>query len=199
MSEIFETDKIELEKPDLHEGASRKFLPVPIILWVSVVLFGICYLAIQTEDTDMGRGDSRSPVTAASTATAADPELGATLYKKHCQACHQPTGMGVGSAFPPLVGSEWVSAEPELISAIVLHGISGEIEVKGTVFKGVMPPFKSKLNPEEIAAVTTYVRSSWGNSAEPVDAATVEQVVEKTSERSKPWKGGAELKEQSWK
>lgn len=198
MSGRFSTDKIQKEKPDLHEGSSLKFLPVPFTLWVCLAIFGICYLAMQTKNTELGRGDKRSPVTA-STAAAGDPELGATLYKKHCQACHQPTGKGLGSAFPPLVGSEWVNGDPETISAIVLHGIQGEIEVKGTVFKGLMPTFKSKLTPEEIAAVTTYVRSSWGNSAGPVDTTTVEKILEKTSERTKPWKGGVELKEQSWK
>lgn len=199
MSEIFETDKIEKEKPDLSEGSSKTFLPVPITLWLALTVFGIGYLALQTQNTDLDRGDKRSPVKPVAATAASDPELGGTLYKKHCQACHQPTGKGLGSAFPPLVGSEWVNSEPELISAIVLHGIRGEIEVNGTVFKGLMPTFKSKLTAEEIAAVTTYVRSTWGNNAGAVDTTTVERVMEKTSQRTKPWKGGAELKEQSWK
>lgn len=125
--------------------------------------------------------------------------LGADLYKKNCQACHQPTGLGVGSAFPPLKGSEWVLGSEEMVPAIVTHGISGEIQVGGKTFKGVMPSFKTKLTPQEIAAVATHVRNSWGNQASGVAQATVERVQQQTSERAKPWTGGAELKEQLWK
>jgi mono/diheme cytochrome c family protein len=38
-----------------------------------------------------------------------------------------------------------------------------------------MAPFFSKLNDQEIAAVLTYIRASWGNSGAPVPAADVER------------------------
>ena len=36
-----------------------------------------------------------------------------------------------------------------------------------------MPSLGYRLNDEQIAAVVTYVRNSWGNAASPVSAETV--------------------------
>ena len=203
MSHPYEADQIAYEKPDLHEASSTRFLVVPLTLWSVLVVFGVCYLGFNTARTDWKEGDKRSPRATPTTSGSLTPQdlskLGADLYKKHCQACHQPTGLGVGSAFPPLQGSEWVLGAEQMVPAIVMHGISGEIQVGGKTFKGVMPPFKTKLTPQEIAAVASHVRTSWGNQASAVSLATVERVQQQTSERAKPWMGGAELKEQLWK
>jgi mono/diheme cytochrome c family protein len=198
MSRPFRDDLLSREKPDLMEADSPTYLFVPKLLWLSLAIFGISYLALQTSDGRLADGDKRSGKTAAARVDARDPALGATLYKKNCQACHQPTGLGIPGAFPPLAGSEWVNGDARMVSAIVLHGISGPIEVKGARFNGAMPTFKSKLSPQEIAAVTTYVRGAWGNHSDAIAAETVEMVARETSARTHPWKGGAELKEQAW-
>jgi mono/diheme cytochrome c family protein len=36
-----------------------------------------------------------------------------------------------------------------------------------------MPPYGHVLNDDEVAAVVTYLRASWGNKARPVTAAQV--------------------------
>ena len=42
--------------------------------------------------------------------------------------CHQPTGLGLPNMFPPLAGSDWVTAPgPERLIRIVLHGFQGPI------------------------------------------------------------------------
>lgn len=202
MSHPYEADRIAAEKPDPREASSTRFMAVPLTLWSALIVFGCCYLGMHTATTGWSEGDKRSPKGAV-TSNSVTPEnlsqLGAEVYKKNCQACHQPTGLGVGSAFPPLKGSEWVLGAEEMVPAIVAHGISGEIQVGGKAFKGAMPPFKGKLTPQEIAAVTTHVRSSWGNQASGVTPQTVERVLQQTGDRAKPWSGGAELKEQAWK
>jgi mono/diheme cytochrome c family protein len=198
MSRPYKEDLIDREKPDLMEANSQTFLIVPKLLFVAMAIFGVSYLTLQTKDAHLGEGDKRGARAVVVPVSAADPQLGATLYKKNCQACHQPTGLGIPKAFPPLAGSEWVNGDPQTLCAIVLHGISGPIEVNGATFKGVMPAFKGKLSPTEVAAVTTYLRASWNNQSAAIDAETVEQVARKTSDRSGPWKGGAELKEQIW-
>jgi mono/diheme cytochrome c family protein len=53
----------------------------------------------------------------------------------------------------------------------VLNGMTGEISVNGAKYNGVMPAWKTKLSPAEVAAVITYIRSSWGNKAPPVTEA----------------------------
>lgn len=201
MSRSYEADLIESEKSDPKEASSTRFMAVPLTLWSVLVVFGCSYLAINTASADWREGDKRTPKSAESAAKseAVDmTKLGADVYKKNCQACHQPTGLGVGAAFPPLKDSEWVLGAEEYVPAIVAHGLRGEIEVQGKKFKGVMPAFKSKLSPDEIAAVATHLRTTWGNQAAAVTTETVDRVLEQTKSRTTSWAGGAELKEQGW-
>jgi cytochrome c oxidase subunit 2 len=78
-------------------------------------------------------------------------ERGAKVYAANCQACHQANGQGVKGAFPALDGSPIVMNKEQQI-AILLNG------------KNAMPPWKA-LSDVELAAVATYVKNSWGNSA----------------------------------
>jgi mono/diheme cytochrome c family protein len=50
-----------------------------------------------------------------------------------------------------------------------------------------MPAHGDILSDEEIAAVLSYVRQTWGNSAAPVDAAAVKDARTQTAGRTKPW------------
>ncbi len=80
------------------------------------------------------------------------PELiarGEKVYQANCQVCHQPTGLGVPPAFPPLAGSKVVANTPELLQ-ILLNG------------RNAMPAWKS-LSDVELGAVATHVKSSFGN------------------------------------
>ena len=78
-------------------------------------------------------------------------ERGAKVYAANCQACHQANGLGVKGAFPALDGSQLVMNKEQQI-AIMLNG------------KGAMPPWK-QLSDIELAAVATYIKNNWGNSA----------------------------------
>ena len=118
---------------------------------------------------------------------------GATVYAGNCVACHQGNGLGIAGAFPPLDGSGWVNAEPELLVQILLHGVQGEMEVLGNVYNGVMPAM-AHLSDEELAAVSTYIRTSWSNASGEVDAALFAEQRERFDAGRGPWAGGAELK-----
>ena len=100
---------------------------------------------------------------------------GAALYAQQCAACHQANGQGLAGAFPPLSGAEWVTADPQVPVKILLAGLSGQITVKGQTYNGAMPAFGSVFNDAEIAAIVSYVRTSWENDAGEV---TAEQVAE---------------------
>ena len=93
---------------------------------------------------------------------------GKVLYQ-NCVACHQATGLGVPSTFPPLAGSEWATGNEERVIRVLLHGMSGKLTVKDTSYNGNMPAFGQGLGfnwtDDKIAAVLSYVRQSWGNSA----------------------------------
>ncbi|HJV44068.1 cytochrome c [Caulobacter sp.] len=76
-----------------------------------------------------------------------------SLFMDNCSACHQATGKGVKGAFPPLAGSPLVQGDPKIVITTVLNGRAG------------MPAFKDDLSDADLAAILTYVRSSWGNKA----------------------------------
>ncbi|MCC6930181.1 MAG: cytochrome c [Gemmatimonadaceae bacterium] len=103
-----------------------------------------------------------------------------------CQTCHQENGEGLPNLYPPLAGSEWLTGEPEIAIAIVLHGMQGEITVKGQKYNNVMAPWAS-LSDAQIAAILTYERSSWGNTAAAVTADQVAAVRAATTSRTTPW------------
>ncbi len=85
-----------------------------------------------------------------------------------CAACHGPDGSGlkVGPALmaPSLIGSKIVLEDPDAPMLVVLKGIAKE----NMDFMGVMAPLASALDDEKLAAVMTYIRNEWGNSASPV-------------------------------
>lgn len=112
---------------------------------------------------------------------------GAKTYATYCSACHQANGQGVAGMFPPVAGSEWVTGDAATLIRILLHGVEGKIEVAGETYAGHMPPWGGAIKDPEMAALATYLRSSWGNKAEPVSTATVAELRKAHASRKKPW------------
>lgn len=167
------------EKPEPTEGASK--VPWYVLTAVlGLLTWGFVYLLTVPHERAMP-----APVVA-SAGAAVD---GAAVFTARCQACHQTTGLGLPGVFPPLAGSEWVSGDPGVMVQILLHGLSGEIEVNGSRYAGLMPAFGQQLTDAELAAVASYVRGSWGNEAAEVDAAFVKSQRAKTSAQAGPWQG----------
>ena len=127
--------------------------------------------------------------------TGTDKELfikGAEVYGRegHCITCHQQDGLGlVASQFPPLALSRWVTGDPERLTKLALHGVSGPMSVRGVDYVGRVPmtPFKF-LSDEELAAVLTFTRNRWGNKASPVYPEFVGRIRAKTDDRGTFWK-----------
>ncbi|MEO8335483.1 MAG: cytochrome c [bacterium] len=94
---------------------------------------------------------------------------GAAVFQR-CASCHQATGAGIPGIYPPLAGSEIVAGPPARVIGIVLRGLSGPVVVRGATYNAAMPPFGTgqPLSDAEVAAVLTYVRSSWGNASPPI-------------------------------
>lgn len=131
-----------------------------------------------------------TPDTAAMQAAApAAPAAGAVDGKAEylvCQTCHQENGEGLPNLYPPLAGSEIINGDPTVPIAIILHGLQGEITVKGQKFNNVMAPWAS-LSDAQIAAILTYERSSWGNASSAVTPEQVASVRSITASRTGPW------------
>ncbi|MDB6171750.1 MAG: cytochrome c class [Chthoniobacteraceae bacterium] len=121
---------------------------------------------------------------------AADPAVlaqGKAGYMTLCFACHQPTGLGLPMVFPPLVKNEYVLGDPKRFAAMILKGVMGPITVDGKPYANVMPAQELLLNDEKIAAILTYVRSSFGNNASPVSPEIVATARKEFIEKKTSW------------
>lgn len=97
--------------------------------------------------------------------------IGQQKYEQFCAACHKADGKGLPPMYPALKGSSVAVGKP--ISRhidLILNGIPGS---------SGMQPYKDQLTDEEIAAITTYERNSWGNDTndiiQPADVAALRQ------------------------
>jgi mono/diheme cytochrome c family protein/glucose/arabinose dehydrogenase len=113
-------------------------------------------------------------------------EQGRILYAA-CIGCHQITGEGSVGMAPPLMGSAIVQGPPDTLARILLHGMEGPYTMLDMEFEGAMVPVPMQ-NDAELAAVMTYIRRAWGNSADPVDAGVIAATRSAHPERSTPWK-----------
>jgi len=96
-----------------------------------------------------------------------DEHPGEVIYKRHCLACHQRDAGGIPGMYPPLVNNKVISGNKAELIGIVLNGMSGEIEVNGEVYNGIMASYKS-LSDKEVSDVLNYLRSGFGNAADDV-------------------------------
>jgi mono/diheme cytochrome c family protein len=99
------------------------------------------------------------PGPAAPGAVAAAASVGAKVYAANCAGCHQASGIGRPPIIPGLAGNYSVTAtDPSNVIGAVLNGL--EPWNHGPA----MPSFAAGLSDAEIAAVTNYVRTAWGNT-----------------------------------
>jgi mono/diheme cytochrome c family protein len=110
-----------------------------------------------------------------------------------CAQCHQENGLGLAGTYPPLSGSEIVLGEPQTLARILLHGLQGDLKVAGAIYNGQMPAW-DRLSDAQIAAVLTFIRSTWKNNAPPVDAALITAIRTESAARTQAWTW-AELRE----
>lgn len=105
----------------------------------------------------------------------------------YCITCHQEAGTGLQKAgYPTLVGQEWVLGDEERLIKLALHGLYGPMNIMGNHYEGQVPmmAFKGLLKDDEIAAVLTYVRNSFGNKASVIDPNKVKEVRAATKDRN---------------
>lgn len=108
-----------------------------------------------------------------------DPKLvqaGQAIYIDNCSACHRSNGEGTPGTFPPMKGDATVQdRDPTTIIRVILDGAHAvATDARPTPLS--MPSFKWKLSNDEVAAVASYVRSTWGNAASPVSASDVQSL-----------------------
>lgn len=106
---------------------------------------------------------------------------GKAIYMREgmCVTCHQENGKGLEiSGFPPLTPNPWIAGDEERLIKLVLKGLQGPLEVNGKKYPGQVPmmAFGRMLKDDEIAAVLTYVRNSFGNKSSAITTEKVQTV-----------------------
>jgi ubiquinol-cytochrome c reductase cytochrome b subunit len=173
-----------------HRALARRpfvipFTVISVGLIVGITLYSAKIIGAEQAASPVGQtpvegyGASPSPelipniaLTYPKAATQTAPS-GAAVYTQNCASCHAANGKGLPSAIPPLAGNPYATGAPNKVIGTVLNGLTGGVSVNGAKYNGVMPAWKTKLSPAEVAAVISYIRSSWGNKASPVTEAQV--------------------------
>ncbi len=168
--------------------------PVPVALLV--LLFLLLYLGMVYFDHHSGwfSAEVYSPYASLADLQAYQPrgsgsplDRGRAVYEQICALCHNSDGKGKPGTAPPFAGSEWVLGSPSRVIRIPLSGLSGPVQVNGTDWNLSMPNMGAALSEDDLAAVLTFIRQSWGNKATAITPEQVKAVRAEVGNRSQPW------------
>jgi mono/diheme cytochrome c family protein len=177
-----------------------KLTPVPVALFI--LLFLLLYWGMVFFDEHSGWFSPAvyAPYHSADELALYQPPTGGPsllrgkeVYETICGLCHNNDGKGKPGQAPPFVGSEWALGEPSHMIRIPLVGLTGPVEVTGKQYNLSMPAMGAALSDDDLAAVLTYIRSSWGNHASVITPDQVKAIRAKVGKRTQPWTA-AELK-----
>jgi len=116
-----------------------------------VVLVSLCAMLIGSMSALAQKFDLKASIT-----------RGKDVYTAQCMSCHMEQGEGIESVYPPLAKSDYLMADKKRSIDEVLHGLTGQIKVKGATYDGVMTGFET-LSDQDISDVLNYIRNSFGN------------------------------------
>jgi mono/diheme cytochrome c family protein len=102
-------------------------------------------------------------------------KAGADLYNGSCVACHQQNARGIPGVYPSLVESQVVLGDPAVFALWVVKG-QRPASLPAGRYGTVMPQF-GWMKEADIAALLTYLRTSFGNSAPPVEPAALSRAL----------------------
>ena len=127
-----------------------------------------------------GRDEPHSPTNGNRIAAALTP--GEDVYRSFCARCHRDDGSGVPNVFPALAGNPSVLTEDTTsLIRLLVEGGNSPATVAGPP-RQAMPGFVGTLADVQIANVLSYIRSAWGNNAQPIttnDVSTLRQTLHK--------------------
>ena len=182
--------------PDTEPTVTRSAAP----MWIIVVTLTLLFFGGLFLDSHGGWFDAKvyAPYNSAEKLEAFQPKSGAAaaaaqgkrVYDAVCGICHGPDGNGKPGQAPPLAGSEWVVTKGiNRLAHIPLIGVSSTIVVEGKEWNLNMAAMGAALPASDLAAVLTYIRTSWGNKAGEVTADDIKKVRAEIGKSLQPLNG----------
>ena len=177
---------------DAEPQAGRTAVPV----WLIVLFFLLLYWGMVYFDQHSGWFNAQvyTPYRSAAELVIYQPPTGGpdlsrgkAVYENICGLCHNNDGSGKSGQAPPFVGSEWALGSPNRMIRIPLAGLAGPIQVNGQPWNLAMPAMGAALPDDDLAAVLTYIRQSWGNKASAITPEQVKAVRAEVGNRTQPW------------
>lgn len=182
--------------PLAAETAEPRAGGTTVPVWIIILLFLLLYWGMVYFDQHSGWFSPEVYAPYHSTAElvmyqppSGGPDLtrGKAVYENICGLCHGNDGMGKPGQAPPFVKSEWVLGSPNRMIRIPLAGLAGPVQVAGQPWNLAMPAMGASLPDDDLAAVLTYIRQSWGNQAPAVTPEQVKAVKAEVGNRTQPW------------
>lgn len=130
--------------------------------------------------------DKQKPLDAASQIRM---DQGEGLFASHCAVCHGVNGEGTTALAPQLSQSRRITQAPEQLMRIIMHGISGPLQVAGVEWNSVMPGMShlAEFDDEGISGLITFLRRSWGHNGGPIQPDAIADVRHQVASREVPW------------
>jgi len=169
-------------------------------MWIIVVTLALLFTGGLYLDNHGGWFNSKvyAPYKSVDQLEAFQPKSGAAavaaqgkkVYEAVCGICHGVDGAGKPGQAPPLAGSEWVITKGDSrLAHIPLQGLSGAITVEGKQWNLNMAAMGAALSDSDLAAVLTYMRTSWGNKAGEVSVDDVKKARDAIGGHAQPMSG----------
>lgn len=188
----------EPQQPSLtpSEAAEPRAGDTAVPVWLIIVLFVLLYWGMVYFDQHSGWFNPHiyTPYRSADELALYQPPTGGpdlmrgrAVYENICGLCHNNDGMGKPGQAPPFVGSEFVLGSPNRMIRIPLAGLAGPVQVAGQQWNLAMPAMGAALPDDDLAAVLTYIRQSWGNKASAITPEQVKAVRTEVGSRTQPW------------
>jgi mono/diheme cytochrome c family protein len=177
-------------------GAEPQAGRIAVPVWLIVLLFLLLYWGMVYFDQHSGWFDAQvyTPYRSAAELALYQPPTGGpdlsrgkAVYENICGLCHNNDGSGKPGQAPPFVGSEWALGSPNRMIRIPLAGLAGPVQVNGQPWNLAMPAMGAALPDDDLAAVLTYIRQSWGNKASAITPEQVHAVRAEVGNRTQPW------------
>ena len=169
---------------------------IAVPVWIIVLLFMLLYWGMIYFDQHSGWFDTQvyTPYRSGAELTLYQPPSGGpdlargkAVYENICGLCHNNDGSGKPGQAPPFAGSEWAVGSPNRMIRIPLAGLAGPIQVKDQQWNLAMPAMGAALPDDDLAAVLTYIRQSWGNKGSAITPEQVKAARAEVGNRSQPW------------